>query len=222
MHPAEVNRRPPDSCQNKPENNAVNHGFESELLEFFAAEVRSDQEQRQNHQVFGKLLEESAGRRGCRNPGHQSGRRKEPGNKPRNLQLDFPLFPFRGARLGVAFTYDDLDVYDDYAYDVDVIVFLSPYGFAVDDPSSALGSSLAEGRFPADARATGAWVVGVGSLGCYDTQLCCGSSFVLAPWGELAASAPSLEEALLVCDVDPSAEGPCLTRSRPRSTTRRF
>lgn len=119
-----------------------------------------------------------------------------------------PEIPFRGARLGVAFTYDDLDVYDDYAYDVDVIVFLSPYGFAVDDPSSALGSSLAEGRFPADARATGAWVVGVGSLGCYDTQLCCGSSFVLAPWGELAASAPSLEEALLVCDVDPSAEGP--------------
>lgn len=119
-----------------------------------------------------------------------------------------PEVPFRGARLGVAFTYEDLDVYDDYAYDVDVIVFLSPYGFAVDDPSSALGCSLVEGRFLADARATGAWIVGAGSLGCYDSQVFCGSSFVLAPWGELAASAPSLEEALLVCDVDPSAEGP--------------
>ena len=119
-----------------------------------------------------------------------------------------PEVPFRGARLGVAFTYEDLDVYDDYAYDVDVIVFLSPYGFAVDDPSSALGCSLVEGRFLADARATGAWIVGAGSLGCYDAQVFCGSSFVLAPWGELAASAPSLEEALLVCDVDPSAEGP--------------
>ena len=119
-----------------------------------------------------------------------------------------PEVPFQGARLGVAFTYDDLDVYDDYDYDVDVIVFLSGYGFAVDDPSSALGTSLTEGRFPADAEATGAWIVGVGSLGCYDAQVFCGSSFVLAPWGELAAQAHSFEEDLLVCDVDPSAEGP--------------
>lgn len=119
-----------------------------------------------------------------------------------------PEIAFRGARLGVAFSYEDLDAYDDYDYGVDVIVFLSGYGFSSDDPSSALGAALLEGRFPADAEATGAWIVGVGSLGCYDTQVFCGSSFVLAPWGELAAQAPSLEEALLVCDVDPSAEGP--------------
>lgn len=119
-----------------------------------------------------------------------------------------PEVSFAGARLGVAFTYEDLDEYDDYSYNVDVVVFLSGYGFATDDPSSALGSSLAEGRFLADAEATGAWIVGVGSLGCYDSQLFCGSSFVLTPWGELAAAAPALEEALLVCDVDPSAEGP--------------
>ncbi|MBM6676199.1 hypothetical protein H6A07_05520 [Olsenella uli] len=126
-----------------------------------------------------------------------------------------PEVAFRGARLGVAFTYDDLDVYDDYDYDVDVIVFLSGYGYAVDDPSSALGSSLTEGRFPADAEATGAWIVGVGSLGCYDTQVFCGSSFVLAPWGELAASSPSFEEDLLVCDLDPSAEGPLVDPVTP-------
>lgn len=119
-----------------------------------------------------------------------------------------PELPFHGARLGIAFTYEDLDAYDDYEYDVDVIVFLSGYGFAADDASSALGSSLQEGRFMADAEVTGAWIVGVGSLGCYDAQVFCGSSFVLAPWGELAAQAPSFEEDLLVYDVDPSAEGP--------------
>lgn len=119
-----------------------------------------------------------------------------------------PEVEFAGARLGVAFTYDDLDDYDEYEYDVDVVVYLSSYGFAIDDASSALGSALTEGRFPADAEATGAWVVGVGAVGSYDSQVFCGSSFVLAPWGELAAQAPSLEEALLVCDVDPSAEGP--------------
>ena len=119
-----------------------------------------------------------------------------------------PELAFRGARLGVAFTYEELDAYDEYDYDVDVVIFLSGYGFAVDDPSSALGCALAESRFPADAEATGAWLVAAGSLGCYDAQVFCGSSFVLAPWGELAAQAPTFEEDLLVCDVDPSAEGP--------------
>lgn len=119
-----------------------------------------------------------------------------------------PELAFAGARLGIAFTYDDLDDYVEYDYDVDVIVYLPSLGFAVDDPSSALGMALAEGRFVADAEATGAWIVAAGPLGCYDAQVFCGSSFVLAPWGELAAQAPSFEEALLVCDVDPSAEGP--------------
>lgn len=119
-----------------------------------------------------------------------------------------PEVEHAGARLGVAFTYEDLDEYDEYEYDVDVIVYLPSYGFAIDDPSSALGSSLTEGRFPADAEATGAWIVAAGAVGSYDAQVYCGSSFVLAPWGELAAQAPSLEEALLVCDVDPSGEGP--------------
>ncbi len=119
-----------------------------------------------------------------------------------------PELEFAGARLGIAFTYEDLDDYDDYDYDVDVIVFLSSYGFATDDASSALGTSLSEGRFLADAEATGAWIVGVGPVGCYADQVFCGSSFVLSPWGELAAQAPSLEETLLVCDVDPSSEGP--------------
>lgn len=119
-----------------------------------------------------------------------------------------PVVEFGGARLGIAFTYDDLDDYDDYDYDVDVILYLSTYGFATDDPSSAMGMAVSEGRFVVDAGTTGAWLVGVGPVGCYDSQVFCGSSFVLAPWGELAAQAPSFEDALVVCDVSPSAEGP--------------
>ena len=119
-----------------------------------------------------------------------------------------PELELAGAKLGVAFSYEDLDDYDDYDYDVDAIVFLSPYGFATDDASSALGTAVSEARYAADAEASGAWIVGVGSLGCYGNQVFCGSSFVMAPWGELAAQAPSFEESLLVCDVDPAEEGP--------------
>ena len=122
-----------------------------------------------------------------------------------------PEFELAGARLGIACDYDDLSDYDDFDFDVNAIIFLSTYGFAMDDESSALGPALADARFTADARATGAWIVGVGSLGCYDAETFTGSSFVLAPWGEIAAQAPALEETLLTCEIDPAAEGP-LTR----------
>lgn len=110
--------------------------------------------------------------------------------------------------LGVAFTYEELDQYVSYEYHVDAVLFISTYGFAADDPASALGCSIGESRFMADADAMGAWVIGVGSVGCYDLEVFCGSSFALAPWGELAAQAPAFEEALMVVDVDKGAEGP--------------
>jgi NAD+ synthase (glutamine-hydrolysing) len=113
-----------------------------------------------------------------------------------------------GLRLGLAMTYEELDDYVEYDYHVDAVLFASSYGFAVDDASSALGCAITESRFVADADAMGAWVIAVGSVGCYDLQVFSGSSFVLAPWGELAAQAPSFEEALLVADVEPGAEGP--------------
>ena len=119
-----------------------------------------------------------------------------------------PEVEVAGARVGIACGYDDLDDYDDYDFDVNVIIYLSTYGYSMDDASSALGPALVESRFVADARATRSWIVGVGSLGCYDAETFTGSSFVLAPWGEVAAQAPALEEALLVCDIDPASEGP--------------
>lgn len=121
---------------------------------------------------------------------------------------DLPEFEVNGLKLGIAFTYEDLDDYNDFEFDVDAIVFASGYGYAVDDPSSALGGALTEARFKNDAETCGAWILGVGSVGGYGSQVFCGSSFVLAPWGELAAQAPAFEEALVVCDVDPSSEGP--------------
>ena len=76
--------------------------------------------------------------------------------------LSLPQLEVGGLTLGVAFTYEDLDEYVDYDYHVDAVLFLTTYGFAIDDAASALGASLSESRFRADADAMGAWVVGVG------------------------------------------------------------
>lgn len=118
-----------------------------------------------------------------------------------------PMFEFGGMRLCVAFSYEDIDDLIDEGASMDALLFVSEYGFALDDPGSAMGAALGENRFRADADSLDAWVVGVSSLGGYGTQVHVGSSFVMTPWGELAASAPAFEEALLVADVLPDAEG---------------
>lgn len=112
-----------------------------------------------------------------------------------------PVLELSGLRLGLALSYEDLDDYDDHDRDLDAVVFLSPYPYAADDPSSPLGANVLGGRFAADAAATGAWVVAVGGLGGYGEQVYTGGSFVMTPEGELAALAPSFEEQLLVAEL---------------------
>lgn len=121
---------------------------------------------------------------------------------------DLPRFELDGTRIGIAITYDDLDDFVEYPDNLDVLIFIAGYGYSFDDPTSALGAALGENRFAEDAQNTDAWVAGVGSLGGYGPSVYTGSSFVMAPWGELAASAPSFEEALIVADIDPNSEGP--------------
>lgn len=108
-----------------------------------------------------------------------------------------------GQRLRFCFAYGDLDELGEArdAGGYDVVVFLSGYGYAVNDPSSALGSALSEGRYPLDARAAGTWLVGVGSVGGYGGQIFAGSSFVLSPQGRPLAVAAAFEEDLIVADV---------------------
>ncbi|MGN0286231.1 MAG: nitrilase-related carbon-nitrogen hydrolase [Atopobiaceae bacterium] len=119
-----------------------------------------------------------------------------------------PCFDLDGTRFGVAVNYDDLDDFVDYDLDIDVLIYIDSYGFSFDEPNSALGAALGENRFVDDAQNMDAWIVGVGSLGGYGPFVFPGSSFAVAPWGQLEASAPSFEEALMVAQVEPESEGP--------------
>ena len=110
-------------------------------------------------------------------------------------------FVFEDKRMALATTYEELDELVDAEEQFDAVVFFASYGYALDDPSSALGSSLAENRFATDAVSLDAWLIAVGSLGGYGMQTYTGASFVLAPDGKLVASAPAFEEALLITDI---------------------
>ncbi len=122
-------------------------------------------------------------------------------------RADVPEFDLCGMRAALALSQDDLDALCDYDYDVEVVLYISGYPFALDDPASAMGADLGNARFESDAQSIGAWLVGCAPVGGYGDQVFTGSSFVLAPSGSLVALAPAFEEALLVADLDADAAG---------------
>ena len=121
---------------------------------------------------------------------------------------DTITFELDGLRFAIAFSNEDLDALGSLGHAFDAVVFASTYGFSHDNPSTQLAAALTESRYPGDVERTGAWLIAAGTLGIIDTQVFSGGSFVLAPWGELAAEGPSFEEALVTCNVDPTSEGP--------------
>lgn len=114
-----------------------------------------------------------------------------------------PTVSIGKTKVAFVFTFDELDALGgpDDPGGYDVVVFVSGYGYAVNDPSSALGATLTMGRFVSDVRASGAWLVGVGGIGGYGGQVFTGSSFALSPDGRLAGCAPAFEEDVLVVSV---------------------
>ena len=121
---------------------------------------------------------------------------------------EFATFELDGLRFAVAFSNEELDAIGDRGHAFDAVIFAPVFGFSHDNPSTQLASALTESRYQGEAEHMGAWLIVAGSLGVIDTQVFPGASFVLAPWGELAAEAPSFEEVLLGCTIDPYSEGP--------------
>ena len=128
-------------------------------------------------------------------------KRKQAGSRPMLDGAGF-VFELDGKRIAVAFVYEDIEDYLKSDVELDMLLYISAYSYAVDDSSSALGASLSESRFLVDALDLDTWVVAAGSLGGYGTQVFTGSSFVLNPCAEIVAAAPAFEETLLVADVD--------------------
>ena len=137
------------------------------------------------------------------------------GKRPKAMMGAPTTFELEGVRFAVACTYDDLDALVDGNDDFDAVVFASAHSFAATDDLSAMAACYSEGHLRDLILDLDAWLVGAASLGGYGEDIFCGASFVCAPWGELAAQSPAFEEHLLVCDIDPDAEGPFETPPEP-------
>ena len=131
-----------------------------------------------------------------------------PDSIPRTISLD-------DATIALATTHEELDSLIESDTDADIVVFADAINFSASDPLSAMGSGYLEGTLSGLAQELDAWFVGAASLGGYGEDIYCGASFVVTPWGELAARAPAFEEHLLTYDIDLRSEGPLEAPAEP-------
>ncbi len=122
------------------------------------------------------------------------------------------IFSANDIDFGVVVDPESLELFCQGETSVDVIIYLSTLSCNTNDEATMLAPAVADGVFTQDASAANAWFVAVGSIGGYGEQVFAGGSFVMAPWGELACVAPSFEEALVCCDINPLFEGPMSVR----------
>ena len=134
---------------------------------------------------------------------------------PASSALGPAVVQISGVDVGIALTYDDLDSFALGDAAADVVCYLPMDGFNTDDEASCLAPAVADGCFLSEASEANSWLVAANAVGAYEDAVYCGGSFVLSPWGELAAAAPSFVEDLLVCDVDVLSEGPLAEAARP-------
>ena len=87
---------------------------------------------------------------------YQVSQRFQEGEEGRGPVSDLAVFELDGVRFGLALSFDDLDDFDTYDFDLDVLLYLDSCGFVLDDPSSGMGMAITESRFIDDAEATGA------------------------------------------------------------------
>lgn len=120
-----------------------------------------------------------------------------------------------GLRLALACTHDDLEYLMEEKTDANVVIFANAHSFCASDTLSSMGSGYLEGTLSTIAQELDAWFVGAASLGGYGEDIFCGASFVVTPWGELAAHAPAFEEYLLMYDIDARSEGPLEAPDEP-------
>lgn len=116
--------------------------------------------------------------------------------------VELAKFEAGGLTFGVAFTYEDLDAWQDVDDSLDAVIYLPYFGFAVDDSSSAMGMAVAESRYLGDVEEFDSWLIAANAVGAYGNQVFCGSSFFLSPSGDLVKQASSFSEDMVVCDVD--------------------
>ncbi len=121
---------------------------------------------------------------------------------------DPPVLDIDNVDVGLAFSYDDLDSFAAGDVQADVICFIPFDSFSTDDEPTCMAPSVSDGCFVQDAAGANAWIVAANAVGGWEDQVFVGGSFVMAPWGELAAVAHGFTDDFLVCDIDVLSEGP--------------
>lgn len=127
---------------------------------------------------------------------------------------------FGEITLGIARTREGLTEFGTKALSADIVCYLPVEGYNTDDECSCGAPSVVDGCFVREAAQADAWLVVAQAVGGYEDMVFCGGSFIMSPWGEVAAAAPSFMEDLLVYDIDLENDTPLTDTAEVRSYDR--
>ena len=113
-----------------------------------------------------------------------------------------------GVSVGVAYSFDELELFASGSLSADVICFVPFEGYDVDEQATCFAPSVSDGCFVEEAKGADAWIVAANAVGAFGDLAFVGGSFVMTPWGELAAASRCFAEDVFVCDIDVKGEGP--------------
>lgn len=118
------------------------------------------------------------------------------------------VFGIDDIDVGVVMGAEGLDAFAKGDLAADVVCLIPTEGYNTDDEATALAPAVSDGCFGRAASDANCWLVAANAAGAYEDCVYCGSSFVLAPWGELVGVAASCAEDLLVSEFEVMDEGP--------------
>ena len=132
----------------------------------------------------------------------------KPGTAASALSGSPAVVSIAGASVGVTYTFDELELFASGSLPADVICFVPFEGYDVDEQATCFAPSVSDGCFVEEAKGADAWIVAANAVGAFGDLAFVGGSFVMAPWGELAAASRCFAEDVFVCDIDVKGEGP--------------
>lgn len=132
----------------------------------------------------------------------------KPGTAASTLAGSPAVVSIAGVNVGVAYTFDELELFASGSLPADVICFVPFEGYDVDEQATCFAPSVSDGCFVEEAKGADAWIVAANAVGAFGDLAFVGGSFVMAPWGELAAASRCFAEDVFVCDIDVKGEGP--------------
>ena len=105
----------------------------------------------------------------------------KPGMAASALAVSPAVVSIAGVSVGVAYSFDELELFASGSLPADVVCFVPFEGYDVDEQATCFAPSVSDGCFVGEAKGADAWIVAANAVGAFGDLAFVGGSFVMAP-----------------------------------------